>query len=496
MYGVDVLKYPVASITMDDAVFAGAGYKENNANSDTYIYNGTRFHLLSFPLYSRISDAKIPVCSMLGTHSLGNGWVTCGARGNFVVRPVINVKGDLIVTEGDGTQNNPYKLEIKEEILDPTPSVPDEELAIRVEEKLNTMSLEDKIGQMIIVSASGFGTSLSNEFSDIINTVHPGGIIVMSDNVDSKNQLSTLINSINELNNKYTDLPLIWSIDQEGGRVQRLTSNNVGATTIPNMYDLGKTNNTELAYNVGKVIGEELKVFGFNMNFAPVADIWSNPNNTVIGKRAFGSDAELVSKMTNAFAKGLESVGVTAVYKHFPGHGDTFADSHISLPLITKSKEELLASELVPFKNAINNGAEVIMIGHLAVPALTGDNTTPTSLSKETITDFLKGELQYDGLVITDGLNMAALNAYSKKELYTKMLNAGVDLLLGPTDAVEAFNIICEGVKNGTISEDSINNSVRKILKLKFRMDNSKLNDSYLGSQEHLEIISKIPISN
>ena len=493
LYGVNVLKYPVASITMDDAVFAGTGYKENNANDSSYIYYGGRFQLIAFPVFS---TRVVPVCNMIGTHSLGNGWITCGSRGNFAVRPVINVKGDLIVTSGNGSKESPYVLGIKENTSEPEPDEPTTEIAIKVEEKLQSMSLKDKIGQMIIVSASGHGTTLSSSFTNIINTVHPGGVLIMSDNVGTKDNLSSLISGVNQLNSAYTDIPLIWGVDQEGGRVQRLSSAKVGATTIPQMYDLGMTGNPSLAYDVGVAVGEELRVFGFNMDFAPVADIWSNPNNTVIGKRSFGNDSALVSKMTLPFAEGLESTGVTAVFKHFPGHGDTLADSHVSLPLITKSKEELLASEIIPFQNAIANGAKVIMVGHLAVPALTGDNTTPTSLSKSTITDFLKGELGFDGIVVTDGLNMAALNAYSKKDLYTMALNAGVDLLLGPTDPVEAANIIYEGIQNGTISEDIINTSVRKILTLKYEMNETSYDDSYLGSTAHKDLMSQIPSSN
>lgn len=488
MYGINVLKYPISTITMDDAIFAGVNYKENNANDSSYIYYGNRFQLLAFPV---LSSRVNPVCSMIGTHTLGNGWITCGSRGNFAVRPVINVKGDLIVSSGNGSKNNPYTLEIKK--VEDTPTDNDSE---EVENQLKTMSLRDKIGQMIIVSASGHGTSLNNNFSNIINTVHPGGVILMGDNIGTREQLKGFVDNINNLVNSYSNIPLIMSVDQEGGRVQRLTANNVGATTIPYMYDVGKTNDVNLAFDIGKAIGEELKVFGFNMDFAPVADIWSNPNNTVIGKRSFGTTSDTVSKMTIPFTQGLESTGVIAVYKHFPGHGDTVADSHVSLPLITKSKEELIENEIIPFKNAIDNGAKVIMVGHLAVPALTGDNTTPTSLSKNTITNFLKKELGFNGLVVTDGLNMNALNAYSKKDLYTLAINAGVDLLLGPTDAIEASNVIYDAVNNGTISEETINNSVRKILLLKKNLDTKKLDDSYLGSEEHKNIMNKVPSSD
>lgn len=478
-YGINVLKYPIASVTMDDAIFAGNNYKEKNANDSSYIYYGERFHLLSFPVYE---NNFLPICSLMGVHSLGNGWITCGARGNFQVRPVINVKGELIVTSGDGTKDFPYTLTIKEN--------EDSNLTDDIEHQIDTMTLKEKIGQMIIINASPYGTTLNSDFSNILTTVKPGGVIIMTSNISSYNQLTKLMSDVNAT----STIPLIWSIDQEGGRVQRLTENNVGATTIPYMYYLGRTGNVNLAYDTGSIIGEELRVFGFNMDFAPVADVWSNSGNTVIGQRAFGTTPEIVSKMTIPFARGLESSGVTAVYKHFPGHGDTTTDSHYTLPVITKTKEELLQNEIVPFKNAIDNGAKVIMVGHLAVPAITEDDTVPASLSKTAITDFLKGELGFKGLVVTDGLNMDALNSYSSDELFVMAINAGVDLLLGPKDPMEALNVIYNAVESGKISEETINTSVRKILELKSSLLTEKLDKSYLGSQNHNDIISQIII--
>lgn len=492
MFGTDVLDYPIASLTMDDAVFAGNGYKENNANPKGYLYTGTRFHLLSFPVYPyRVNDYKILICSFMGEHSLGDGWITCGSRGNFAIRPVLNLKGDLIITSGNGTKENPIELAIDTNQGEDTKPEPDPEPSDPIEEQLNSMTLQEKIGQMIILNGSTQGTTLSSNFASTISTVKPGGIIVMADNISSTSQLKKFIDDINSL----SKIPLFWSIDQEGGRVQRISSANVGATDVPAMYYLGKTEDTGLSYNVGKVIGEELRVFGFNMDFAPVADIWSNPNNTVIGQRSFGTTHTLVSKMSLSLAQGLESTGVTAVYKHFPGHGDTATDSHYELPIINKSKAELLENEIIPFKNAIDNGAKVIMVGHLAVPAITGNSTTPASLSKEVINDFLKEELGFDGLVITDGLNMHALDGYSPEELYVTAINAGVDLLLGPKDPTEALVIIYEAVQKGLIDEETINNSVRKILELKSTIKTTTLDESYLGSREHKNIISQIPVS-
>jgi len=357
--------------------------------------------------------------------------------------------------------------------------------------ELEKMTLEEKVGQMIIVSTKWQGTSLNDSFKEILESVKPGGIIVFADNISSYEQLIQYMDDINET----ADISLFWSIDQEGGLIQRLTEENVGAINVPYMYYLGLTGSLELATDVGRVIGEELRVFGFNMDFAPVADIWSNSENKVIGLRAFGTNASVVSKMIVPFAKGLEETGIIAVYKHFPGHGDTQEDSHYSLPIITKTKEELLANEIVPFKEAIDEGARIIMVGHLAVPALTGDYTTPTSLSKETITGFLKGELGYDGLVITDALNMGALDSYTNDEKCVKAIQAGVDILLAPEDPEGALKAVAAAVKEGKISEEAINNSVKKILELKQNMKTERLDRSYLNNQNHKNIISKIPVT-
>lgn len=359
----------------------------------------------------------------------------------------------------------------------------------KIKEQLNEMSLEEKIGQMLIVSYRS--TEADENLISILNDVKPGGFILFSENFESYEQTKKFVNDINAT----SKIPMFISVDQEGGTVQRLkqlTDHEV--TVIPPMYELGLTNDEDLAYDVGRVMGEELRVFDINMDFAPVLDIYSNPNNTVIGTRAFGTTSDTVSKMALSFSKGLESTGIISVYKHFPGHGDTDEDSHYTLPVVTKTKEELLDLELKPFIEAIDEGADVIMIGHLAVPSITGDDT-PASLSKEIITDLLKEELGFDGLVITDALNMAALtNDYTKKEIYIKAINAGVDILLMASPSKEAIQIIKEAVVNGDITEEQINTSVEKILRLKDEKlpKENKYTSDYLGSSEHKEIISKI----
>lgn len=260
------------------------------------------------------------------------------------------------------------------------------------------------------------------------------------------------------------------SIDQEGGRVQRLKSMpGMNIINIPSMSKIGESNDENQAYNTGITIANDLKKFSINMNFAPVIDIYLNPKNTVIGDRSFGNNAKTVSKMGLSLANALKNNNIIPVYKHFPGHGNTEKDSHVEIPIITKTKEELYQDELIPFKNAISNNADIIMVGHLALPKITNDYT-PASLSKQVVTDLLKNELGYKNLIITDALNMKAItNNYSEKQIYELAINAGVDILLMPNDPILAFNSIKKSLEEGTINETTITKSVEKIIALKLK---------------------------
>ncbi len=358
----------------------------------------------------------------------------------------------------------------------------------KVEKTLKGLTLEEKIGQMLIISyRSG---EIDNTLKNALYNNKPGGFILFSENFTRYDNTINLIKAIKES----SKIPLFLAVDQEGGSVQRLNAiKGTEVTEIPEMYKLGETKDKELAYQVGKVMAQELKVFGINMDFAPVIDIVNDKNQSFIGSRSFGTTPELVSSMGLSLAKGLKDNGVIPVYKHFPGHGGTTTDSHYDLPVIDKTKEELLTHELVPFKDAIKEGAEIIMIGHLAIPKI--DGNTPASLSKVLITDLLKEELGFKGLVVTDALNMGALTKnYKESEIYEKAINAGVDLLLMPQTSTSAITIIKDLVQKGKIKEEQINNSVRKILKLKYeKLDNEEMLDkSYLASKEHKEVISKI----
>ncbi len=359
-----------------------------------------------------------------------------------------------------------------------------------IEKELEKMTLDEKIGQMLIIYYTK--GKMDNTLRNSLATVKPGGFILFADNFTNYEDSLELIKEIKNS----SKIPMFIAIDQEGGNVQRLKKlSDREVTKIPYMYDVGSVDDVEYTKEIGRVIAEELRVFGVNMDFAPVIDVYENKDNTVIGKRSFGDRPEFVSKHGIALANSLSNNGVIPVYKHFPGHGNTSTDSHEDLPIVNKSKEELLNSDLIPFKDAIKDGAEIIMIGHLAVPSITGDNT-PASLSKELITDFLKDELGYKGLVITDALNMGAITKnYSNDEKYVKAINAGVDLLLMPGSSKEALASIKKSVESGLISEDRIDDAVRKILALKHKRiyENYKeyLDETYLCNDDHREVISK-----
>lgn len=384
---------------------------------------------------------------------------------------------------------DPFKLNVlknnkeKKYIIDDDDTVEE-----KVKKLMDNMTFDEKIAQMLILYYTK--DTVDDNLKDILDNVKPGGFIITKDQLTTYENAKNFIKTVRDS----SEIPMIISVDEEGGNVQRLRNiSDKKGTNIPYMYYVGKTNDLDLATNVGKIIAEESRTLGINVVFNPVCDVYSNPKNIVIGKRSFGSNPELVSSMATSVGKGMEDNGVIATYKHFPGHGDTETDSHVSLPILNKTMDDLNQVELIPFKKAIENDAKIMMIGHLAMPKIIGDNT-PASLSKTIVTDLLKIELGFKGLVITDALNMGALTKnYSDEEIYTKAIEAGVDLLLMPNGSRNAINYIKKNIR-----EDRVNESVKKILTFKYTyLDKYEyLDNSYLNSKEHQEIINKISIKD
>lgn len=325
------------------------------------------------------------------------------------------------------------------------------------------MSLHEKIGQILMV---GFeGTTLEDETKRLIEEEHIGGVILFSRNVENPKQLLALMNEIKKANSN-SRIPLFLSVDEEGGRVSRMPNELI---KTPTSRMIGQRNDKEYAYNIGNAIGGKIKAFGFNMNFAPILDIDSNPKNPVIGDRSFGASERIVSEMGIAIMKGLQEKNVISVIKHFPGHGDTSVDSHIGLPNVDKDLDSLNELEIIPFKKAIEEGADAVMVAHILFNKI--DPQNPATLSKSIISDLLRNQLNYDGVVVTDDMTMGAITEnYDIREAAVKAIEAGNDIILvchGDDYKASVLEALKEAVENNRIPISRIEESVYRILKLK-----------------------------
>ena len=267
-------------------------------------------------------------------------------------------------------------------------------------------------------------------------------------------------------------LPLFLCVDEEGGRIARIANNRAFCVeNVGSMTEIGKKCDYDTAYKAGEDIGEYLSELGFNLDFAPVADVADDTYNSVLYQRTFSDDPEVVSSLANAVSKGLNSKGVISVYKHFPGHGSTSGDPHNGYAVTKKTIGELKNADLVPFKNGIEEDVSMIMVGHISLPNIVGDDT-PASLSKKVITDILRNDMEYDGVVVTDAMNMGAIkDNYESDEAALLAVMAGADIVLMPKDFNKAYEGILSAVKNGTVSEERIDESVTRILRLKMKFN-------------------------
>ncbi len=373
------------------------------------------------------------------------------------------------------------------------PVAEDKSVEEAVEEWMKRMNLETKIGQMIIMTNEE--QDVTGAFYQELMEVKPGGYILMIPNITTFARTKQMLAEIDRVSRQeygVEGLPMILATDEEGGNVQRLLYvQDKEATDVPYMYDVGKMGDEELAFEIGKVLGEEVRSLGLNLTFAPDVDVFSNPANEVIGKRSFGEDKETVAKMALKVASGIESAGVGTAYKHFPGHGDTTVDSHVALPVINKSWEELEKVELYPFRRVIEAGAEMVMVGHIAV----NGSEEPASLDKEVVTDVLRGKLGFAGLAVTDALNMGAVaESYTGAEIAVKAVEAGEDLLLMPMSAKEARDAIVAAVERGEITEARIDESVKKILSYKARRLKNFVagNEAEFGGEVHKKVVQRV----
>ncbi len=345
-----------------------------------------------------------------------------------------------------------------------------------VQNIVDSMSLEEKVAQLFLVQPEaivdiGTATAAGDATKQAINKTPVGGFVYFSDNLQSEQQVQDMLRNVQKYSEDRIGLPAFLSVDEEGGTVARVASTGrFDVTDVGDMAKIGASGDVQQARQAGETIGSYLSELGFNLDFAPDADVLTNPDNTVVKKRSFGSDPRVVSDMSLAVAQGLAQHQVYSVYKHFPGHGATAGDTHQGYAYTDKTLDELKQSELIPFENAIQNNAAFIMAAHISAPRVTGDDT-PASLSKTMITDILRGQMGYDGIVVTDAMNMGAVTEqYTSAQAAVKALQAGADIVLMPEDFQEAYQGVLDAVKDGTLTEQRINESVTRIVKVKVHM--------------------------
>lgn len=331
------------------------------------------------------------------------------------------------------------------------------------------MTLEQKICQLLIVdpeTLTGFGlvTQTGDATKAALDKYPVGGIIYFTQNLQTVDQAQEMLEGINDHEQKTGGIPLFLAIDEEGGVVARC-ADALGTTTFLPMYEY-REQGTNVARSNARTIAEDLAGVGFNLDFAPVADTLSNPENEIIGTRAYSDDFDEAAELVAAAVEGFHEGGVACSVKHFPGHGNTLADSHLGAVYSDDDLENLRAEELVPFAAGIDAGADMVMVGHITMTAI--DPDVPATLSPAVVTDLLRNEMGYDGVVITDAMNMGAMaDKYAAGESSVMALQAGVDLVLMPTSIDETIEAVEQAISRGSLTEERIDQSVRRVLALK-----------------------------
>lgn len=383
----------------------------------------------------------------------------------------------------DGKLPDKQSVASSEDPTEPTPEIPTvsptepdvepdpqpDEATLQALSMMETMTQHDMVCQLLFVNPDSItgvkNTSLAGEITrGALQTYPVGGLIFSSGNLKDRTQVRDMLAGMRQM----CAIAPFLGVDEEGGRVARVMSNpNLGTTKLESMFSYREKGAATAKQNA-KTVASDLKGLGFNLDFAPVADVWTNNNNTVIGDRAYSDDYKQAAELVAAAVEGFHEGGVACVLKHFPGHGDTEADSHQSLPVVTRTVAELREGEFLPFASGIKAGADMVMVGHLLLRD--ADPDTPASLSFTVVTDLLRQELGYNGVVITDGITMKALSGYSEADRCVMAVNAGCDMLLGVEDVFSVTRALEAAVKDGTISEERLEEAVLRILVLKIRL--------------------------
>lgn len=358
----------------------------------------------------------------------------------------------------------------------PDTVTPEEERARKTEEILNRLTPEEKAAQLFFVTPEALTggktvTETGTAMQEALDKYPVGGIVYFAKNLTGPEQTRTMLEGVQSYVSQTQELPVFLGVDEEGGRVLRVGANSAfGVERVKSMGALATQDSTAVIYDAGSTIGAYLEALGFNVDFAPCADVITNTRNRVIGDRSFGTDPDTVAEMAWAYSEGLHDRNILACYKHFPGHGGTVEDSHSDYAYSYKTLDELRTAELVPFQTGSDRGVDFIMAAHISAPNVTGSDV-PASLSKVFITEVLRTEMGYQGIIITDSLSMGAVcGHYDSGEAAVLALQAGCDMLLMPKDFVSAYNAVLEALADGTLNAADIDASVARIIDAKLRL--------------------------
>lgn len=392
------------------------------------------------------------------------------------IKGLAGILGGLLLLTGCGMQE-PLRISVSDPVMMQT--VSDENVTPTQQQLLEryvaSMTLEEKVGQLFYVTLGNLQNPkarLSNGNANVgqqqinnLQSYQPGGVILMGKNIQSDAQVQEVIRGLQES----STIPLFVGVDEEGGVVSRLGSaEEITMENVGPMRTIGDSGDSQKAYETGVTLGEGLSNLGFNMDFAPDADVLTQAANYEIGNRSFGTDANLVADMVAAEVKGIQEQGVSAVAKHFPGHGDVTGNTHKSLQFVGTSLDQLRTREFLPFAAAIEEDADAILISHLVLTKLETD--TPSTLSNAVVTGLLREELGYEGVVITDSFQMGSItDNYTQAEAAVMAVQAGCDMILMPDEYDNCYQGVMEAVQNGTLTKEQIDAACTRILTAKLK---------------------------
>ena len=361
-----------------------------------------------------------------------------------------------------------------EEKKDDEKNLTKEDSMIKAADYMKNMTIEEKVGQLFIVNLEQLDYSkgsfyewrkFTKRMKQSIEKYHPGGIILFSRNISGRKQTIKMLNDFQTA----SSIPLFTTVDEEGGDVARIASNpRMKTATFPAVEYIGQTEDSEYARKMGETIANDIKGLGFNVDFAPVADVKTSKLNLEIGTRSFGDDPDKVADMVEAFVNGMQAQNISATLKHFPGQGSSKGDTHIESVNIDSSITGLRDVDFVPFKAGIDADADFTMVSHISVNKVT-ETSQPASMSKLIMQTILREELGFQGIIITDAMDMASItDNYTAAEAAYGAISGGADIVLMPTDFESAYNEILSKVKEGKITEDRLDESELRILTVKF----------------------------